>query len=408
MFAMDRMPVSRRRIDADGRLHLDLSNISKANVCPYYGREIPAPGLEPDRIYYLLRHPDELAAGAASFNNLPVLDLHIPVSAENPSKDNVVGSTGTDASFRAPYLTNSLVIWDQGAINRVLLADENPNDPDGAKDLSCAYRYTPDMTAGTYEGLRYDGIMRNILGNHVALVKEGRAGPDVVIGDCRLEMPKMLKSRRATLLSGGLSVLIRPLLAQDATLNLEAVLGDITAKNLDERKDMLATAIVGMATPKLAADKALDTAAVIGAIDAVSASDSNPDGSDDISPVAPAPAPAPAPVKTDPPAPIAADANVIRNEVLSQMRDVRQAERDVQPFIGVLDNAPDTAAEVYGLALDSAKVDHDGITDVNALRAMVRMLPKPDADKVAPTVAMDASSVDAFDKAFDFAPVKKV
>jgi len=32
---------SARRIDADGRLHIDTSHISKANICPYYGKEIP-------------------------------------------------------------------------------------------------------------------------------------------------------------------------------------------------------------------------------------------------------------------------------------------------------------------------------------------------------------------------------
>ena len=39
------------------------------------------------------------------------------------------------------------------------------------------------MTPGVYEGHRYDGIMTNIRGNHVALVKDGRAGTDVVVQD---------------------------------------------------------------------------------------------------------------------------------------------------------------------------------------------------------------------------------
>lgn len=47
-----------RRIDADGRLHVDRSHISKATVNPYYGKEIPgyeALGLQPDKVYRLLR-----------------------------------------------------------------------------------------------------------------------------------------------------------------------------------------------------------------------------------------------------------------------------------------------------------------------------------------------------------------
>ena len=51
------------------------------------------------------------------------------------------------------------------------------------RELSCAYRYTPDFTPGKYEGTPYDFVMRAIRGNHVALVEEGRAGPDVVVAD---------------------------------------------------------------------------------------------------------------------------------------------------------------------------------------------------------------------------------
>jgi hypothetical protein len=44
------------------------------------------------------------------------------------------------------------------------------------------------MTPGMYEGQRYDGVMRDIQGNHVALVKAGRAGSDVMAADKELEM----------------------------------------------------------------------------------------------------------------------------------------------------------------------------------------------------------------------------
>ena len=63
--AFDRGSV--RQIDKVGRLQVERSNISKANVCGYYGREIPnseALGLEPDRLYMLYRDPDELRKAA--------------------------------------------------------------------------------------------------------------------------------------------------------------------------------------------------------------------------------------------------------------------------------------------------------------------------------------------------------
>jgi hypothetical protein len=116
--AFDRASV--RTYDRDGRLHVEITNISKAAVNPYIGREIPdyqALGLEPDRVYQLLRDPDELAKAAPTFNNIPLLSRHVPVTADDHKPDLVIGSTGTDAAFEAPYLRNSLVIWARDAID---------------------------------------------------------------------------------------------------------------------------------------------------------------------------------------------------------------------------------------------------------------------------------------------------
>ena len=177
----DRMAFDRgtvRRIDQDGRLHVEITNISKATVNPYLGSEIPGfedLGLEPDQVYQLLRSPEELEAGAASFNSLPVLSQHVPVSAEDHRPSLVVGSTGTDAVFEAPYLKNSMVVWAKKAIEGI--------ESGQARELSCAYRYVPVMEPGTFEGVRFDGRMTQIVGNHLALVAAGRCGGDVIVGD---------------------------------------------------------------------------------------------------------------------------------------------------------------------------------------------------------------------------------
>jgi 8-oxo-dGTP pyrophosphatase MutT (NUDIX family) len=174
--AFDRESV--RSYDADGRLHVELTPISKANICEYYGREIPGSEelkLDPDKRYKLYRDPEELARGASTFNNLQVLKRHVPVSADDHQPDEVIGSTGTDAIFVAPYLKNSLVIWAKDAIDDV--------EKDVKKELSSAYRYRADMTPGKCAEGSYDGVMRDIVGNHVAVVKEGRVGHDVVVGD---------------------------------------------------------------------------------------------------------------------------------------------------------------------------------------------------------------------------------
>lgn len=168
-------------------MHVRESNISKANVCPYRGAEIPRwqeLGLDADRVYQLLRDPAELEKAASTFNNLPVLKEHVHVTADDPRHHLVVGSTGTHAAFDGEHLKNSLVIWDQDAIDGV--------EGGAQRELSSAYRYDADMSPGVYNGVRYDGRMINIRGNHLALVRKGRAGADVVVGDSAMPRPRIV------------------------------------------------------------------------------------------------------------------------------------------------------------------------------------------------------------------------
>ena len=171
---------SRRHKDNNGYLHVDASNITKEQVAPYYGEEIPhwrELGLEPTKLYYMYRPADELEKAARSFDGMPLLFEHHDTSAARPAKDYVIGSLGTDAEFRAPYLVNSLIITDGEAIEAIERGDY--------KQLSAAYMYTPVMQGGIWGGEHYDGRMTDIKANHVALVKEGRAGPDVAVADAK-------------------------------------------------------------------------------------------------------------------------------------------------------------------------------------------------------------------------------
>lgn len=232
LLALDRASV--RRYDTDGRLHIETAHISKANVCPYLGKEIPNAellGLKPKTVYQLLRDPDELAKAAKSSNNIQLLIKHDPVSANDPKKDLVIGSTGTDAVWNEPYLDNSLVVWDQDAIDGIESSTQ--------KELSAGYYYTADMTPGIYDGVAYDGVMRNIRFNHVALVVEGRAGDDVVVGDSMENLTmnrKKLLSRKAAMAKGAIAVCLSPRLAQDAKFDLITVLADVTSANWKEKK----------------------------------------------------------------------------------------------------------------------------------------------------------------------------
>ena len=168
-----------RTLDDDGRLHVQSSHITRACVSEYWGREIPGykeNGLQPDVKYKLLRPADELSKPetVASLNNIPLLDKHVPVSADDHQPDRVIGSTGTDAKWNDPFLDNSLVIWARSAIEQVERGEK--------ADLSAGYRYQYAPESGTFEGEAYDGRMVNIRFNHVAHVIAGRT-PGATVGD---------------------------------------------------------------------------------------------------------------------------------------------------------------------------------------------------------------------------------
>jgi len=129
---------SARRIDADGRLHIDMSHISKANICPYYGSEIPGYvelGLDAGKVYRLLRDPVELERAAFTFARLPILHTHVPITVDLMANDEemkklIVGAIGSDVSFTAPYLNADLCIWDKDSIAGI--------ETEQIKELSCA------------------------------------------------------------------------------------------------------------------------------------------------------------------------------------------------------------------------------------------------------------------------------
>lgn len=169
-----------RSMDKDGRLHVRMTPISKATINEYYGSEIVGGkkiGLESNKKYKLLRDPSELEKSSHTFNNIPLLKMHAPADAKNPMKSMIIGTLGSDANYKDDYLRNSLAVWDEDYINKILNNEQS--------ELSCSYFYTPDMAPGNWNGEPYDGVMRDIVGSHVALVEKGRAGHDVRVADSK-------------------------------------------------------------------------------------------------------------------------------------------------------------------------------------------------------------------------------
>ena len=414
--ALDR---SLRSIDPqNGHMTVEMSRISKANVCPYKGSEIPhwqELGLDPQRTYRLLRSPDELALAADSFSNLPLLIRHVPIHAEKPSRDLWVGTTGT-VSYEHPYLVSRpLKVWTQQAID--LIASETQ------RELSSGYGYEADMSPGQYEGESFDGIMRKIRGNHLAIVTEGRVGPDVHVAD---ELPTELKSMKhaalieklkaAGMLVAGADLMAldnifevgstSPHLSADEEAEMEAedkahdyyqnsaedwgkMCGEDRAKARDEfKKDEEKKAADKKARDKKAADKrAADK----------KARDADPDHRKDFNSEAEGGADS-AITADQMNAAIKAATSETRAQAVAEARAEARAaaiaREAVKPIVGIIAldaRDMDTAEQIYGFALKHAGVALDGVPPA-AYGAMVALV-KTRKAAPSPAIALDSAAL---------------
>lgn len=402
-FAFDR---SARRIDADGRLHVDRSHISKATVNPYYGKEIPgyeALGLQPDTVYRLFRDPVELERGAATFARLPILSEHVPVTVDTPRPDLVVGAIGSEITFTPPYLDADLCVWDATAIAGI--------ETDKVRELSCAYRYVPVMEPGEFEGQPYDGRMTEIQGNHLALVEVGRAGSDVVVADANpfnfketaMKMSKLGKALFAALCAAS------PVLAADSAL--PALVG--TANRKTFKKDDVKAKL-------LALDASIDSNQLDAVLDAIldveqdpkpvetpaaAAADESPADKlrallagkvDDATLEAACGLLATPAADADPkeePGMKKEDVTAAMDGLRKELREANEATREVRHIVG--DVAMDSAAEIYGFALDHMKVDRAGVEGAPALRALFKVAAANKASTAPVHVAQDSAGLAA-------------
>lgn len=183
MVAFDK--ASARSYDDNGHLIVDSTIITKAAVNPYYGSEIPnyeQLGLDPNKVYNMLRDPEELKKGMHTLGEKQLLLKHIFVSAEDPQKESIAGTIGSNLEMVGDDVKGSLTVWDKEAINLI--------ESGKLAELSASYFYDPVMESGTFKGQPYDGIMTNIRGNHVALVERGRIGRDALVADA---LPKLME-----------------------------------------------------------------------------------------------------------------------------------------------------------------------------------------------------------------------
>lgn len=174
---MDNESESSRQYDINGWAEIKGNPISKVGVFPYSGAQI-SPELEPDKIYMVYRPAEELSAPDTidSFKLIPWTDEHTMLgegltAAEQKGVEGVIGE---DIYFEDGYLKGNIKVFSEKLANLI---------NSGKKELSIGYRcvYVPE--SGIFNGETYDFVQRDIRGNHLALVDEGRSGHDVAVLD---------------------------------------------------------------------------------------------------------------------------------------------------------------------------------------------------------------------------------
>lgn len=181
-------------IDSSGNELFRGCKLTKEQVVNYSGAQIDPNGmfgLDPNRIYSVYRPAKEINKKSFidSLEVVPLLDEHPSGAFDGGKEKKVMGC-----------LYN--IKWD--ARQKALIGDLKVMDNDlkrkiarGVKELSLGYGVKYVRKMGIFEGKPYDFIQTDLMGDHVALVPEGRAGSDCCVRDSKtfasdsMELPDM-------------------------------------------------------------------------------------------------------------------------------------------------------------------------------------------------------------------------
>lgn len=174
------MDESARRVDGNGWPEVKGNPLSRVGVFPYLGRNIPgAP--DPDRVYRVYRPAEELSDPEFldSLKLIPWVDDHEylgpeEVGATPAERKGVQGTTGQELYFDGKYVRGNIKVFSEAMKDAI---------ESGKKELSLGYECAYEWSPGVFEGQPYDAIQRKLRGNHLALVREGRMGPEVAVLD---------------------------------------------------------------------------------------------------------------------------------------------------------------------------------------------------------------------------------
>jgi len=165
---------SMRQEDQNGYVTVRDNPIIRAGVFPYRGSQLPDGN--PDIIYNVLRPLEELTKTETleSLKGLPIIDEHEMLGenyARGPEERGVHGATLENIAVSGNDILAPLRIFSKTLKSLI---------DSGKKGLSLGYRCRFEKSVGEFNGMLYNYIQRDIRGNHLALVSQGRNGTVVL------------------------------------------------------------------------------------------------------------------------------------------------------------------------------------------------------------------------------------
>ena len=393
---------SLRHYDTNGYLTVEKSPILNTEPLEYMGfellgdrqpREIAGKMVEPDKVYTVRIPQEELEKAAPSFCLLPLVDGHKWLSgdaknnADADPKEYQEGTTGE----KAEVIDGKLYVPLKFTGKEILRHLSN-----GVEELSASYEHNllPDETG------KADFVAVDIIGNHVALVENGRCGSDVRVYNSKGGL--MTKtSNEVALLVNGKKIDLEQFFAQEQQEDAHANTGAITDnENGEIDKRAVIDQIGGLLKDKGLSDEDIRT--VIGMAEKLSYDKSeagtadngcpwkskNEDGDDKPAPKADKEDGEDVGEKIK-----AANAAVLKT-IAENQKAARQAYDDVRGLTGDFNGLGMSAAEIYAHALTERGIRAEN-RSVEEMKAVVETLKSVRVDNsFKPSIVSDSEAVE--------------
>lgn len=189
--ANDKIELSSRVITEDGFMIARSSAIARTGIQDYKAFEFDMDG-DPMRTISLYRPPEEVFASdsLASFEHKPITLDHPKESVTSKNWATHAKGEVINVKSTGDFVTADLYIKASDAIDAI---------NSGTNQLSNGYSFDLDLAPGVFDGIKYDGVQRNIRGNHIAIVDAARCGSACKISDSKQEKTMSETLRKITL-----------------------------------------------------------------------------------------------------------------------------------------------------------------------------------------------------------------